>query len=148
MFMGGSRSTPKSSAPKPGAKPIFSAKKKPASPTRPKLPAKPKPLSPGSNYPGTKNIQIQSSGFGNWMAKFKKVSDVSEFGVPIYLPNGNINPAYLAAERKAQLAQKRKNNDAERKKTAKMVKADTFELAGFIRKKIGNVGSGKDYYDS
>merc|ERR1712113_862020 len=35
---------------------------------------KPKPLSPGSNYPSTKNIQTQKSGFGNFLPKFEMVS--------------------------------------------------------------------------
>lgn len=35
--------------------------------------SKPKPLSPGSNYPTTSNIQTQKSGFGNFLQKFQKV---------------------------------------------------------------------------
>jgi len=31
----------------------------------------------------------------------------SKYGVPIYLPNGNINPAYLAAERNEMAQQKK-----------------------------------------
>ena len=33
-----------------------------------------------------------------------QVSGKSKYGMPIFLPNGNINPAYLAAERKEQAA--------------------------------------------
>ena len=33
----------------------------------------------------------------------------SKYGMPIFLPNGNVNPAYLAAERKDMAAKKRKN---------------------------------------
>ena len=32
------------------------------------------------------------------------VSGKSKYGMPIFLPNGNINPAYLAAERKEMAA--------------------------------------------
>ena len=32
------------------------------------------------------------------------MSGKSKYGMPIFLPNGNINPAYLAAERKEQAA--------------------------------------------
>ena len=44
----------------------------PASPTKPKVTQKAKPLSPGSNYPSTRNIQRQSTGFGNFVQKFQK----------------------------------------------------------------------------
>merc|ERR1719311_2017168 len=70
---------------------------------------KAKPLSPGSNYPGTKNIQTQSNGFGTFLQRFQTVSGKSKYGMPIFLPNGNINPAYLAAERKEMAEKKRKN---------------------------------------
>merc|ERR1711997_916925 len=111
---------------------------------------KPKPLSPKSNYPSTKNIQIQKSGFGSFLPKFERASSTakSKYGMPVFLPNGNVNPAYLAAERKALTAQSKKNMQAEAAKTKKMKAAKTFELADFIRKKVGNVGSGKDYYQS
>merc|ERR1712063_245191 len=105
----------------------------PASPTKPKVTAKAKPLSPGSNYPATKNIQKQSSGFGSFLPSFEKLTGKSKYGMPVFLPNGNINPAYLAAERKALAEQSKKNVRAEAKKT---------------KKKIGNVGSGADYYQS
>ena len=35
-----------------------------------------------------------------------QVSGKSKYGMPIFLPNGNVNPAYLAAERKDQAAVK------------------------------------------
>merc|ERR1719331_2376793 len=109
---------------KPGKKVGFGGA---ASPSKPKVTAKAKPLSPGSNYPTTKNIQTQSSGFGSFVQKFQLASGKSKYGVPIYLPNGNINPAYLAAERKELAAQSKKNVSAERAKTKKMKKAGTFE---------------------
>merc|ERR1711918_242131 len=108
-----------------GAKnPFF---KGPASPTKPKVTAKAKPLSPGSNYPATKNIQTQSNGFGTFLTKFTVASSKknSQFGMPVFLPNGNVNPAYLEAKRKQLIAKKK------------------FELADYIKKKIGEVGSGK-----
>jgi len=120
----------------------------PASPTKPKVTAKAKPLSPGSNYPATKNIQKQSSGFGSFLSAFEKVTGKSKYGMPVFLENGNINPAYLAAERKAVAEQSKKNVRAEAKKTKKMKAAGTFELGSFIAKKVGNVGSGKEYYQS
>merc|ERR1719261_2479600 len=73
-----------------------------ASPSKPTVGARPKPLSPGSNYPTTKNIQSQKNGFGTFVQKFQKADGKSKYGMPIYLPNGNINPAYLAAERKEE----------------------------------------------
>merc|ERR1719450_318610 len=68
-------------------------------------------VSPGSNYPTTKNIQTQSNGFGTFISAFQGLgkNDKSKYGVPVFLPSGNINPAYLAAERKAMALQKKKN---------------------------------------
>merc|ERR1719191_2387133 len=103
----------------------------PASPTKPKVTKKAKPLSAGSNYPATGNIQTQSNGFGTFLQKFQTASGKSKYGVPIFLPSGNVNPAYLAAERKATEA-KRKD----------LISSKQFELADYIRKKIGEVGSG------
>merc|ERR1719183_1157397 len=147
MFSGNSKSSPKAAS---GAKPAAKGGlfKGSASPTKPKVTAKAKPLSPGSNYPTTKNIQTQSSGFGSFVQKFQLASGKSKYGVPIYLPNGNINPAYLAAERKELAAKSKKNVSAERAKTKKMKAAGTFELCSLIAKKVGNVGSNKAYYQS
>ena len=90
----------------------------------------------------------QKSGFGSFIQKFQTASGKSKYGMPIYLPNGNINPAYLAAERKELASQSKKNMSAEAAKTKKMKAAGTFELGTVIAKKIGNVGSGKAYYQS
>jgi len=109
---------------------------------------KPKPLSPGSNYPGTKNIQSQASGFGSFVQKFQLAGGKSKYGVPVFLPNGNVNPAYLAAERKEMKAQSLKNQKQAEIKRKGLIKNKSFELADYIRKKIGEVGSGKDYYQS
>ena len=78
-----------------------------------------RPLSPGSNYPTTKNIQvthkqppiescaprlecclpppqIQRNGFGTWIQNFIVPSKGTKYGVPVFLKNGAINPAFLA----------------------------------------------------
>jgi len=109
-----------------------------------------RPLSPGSNYPTTKNIQTQRNGFGTWLQKFETTGKgkKSKYGMPIFLPNGNVNPAYLAAERKDIAAKKKLNMKATEAKRKKLIANDQFELAGYIRKAIGNVGSGKEYYQS
>ena len=121
----------------------------PASPTKPVVGGKTnKPLSPGSNYPTTKNIQTQGNGFGTFLQKFQTVSGKSKYGMPIFLPNGNVNPAYLAAERKDQAAVKAKNIKATGAKVKKLISKKEFELSDYVRKKIGEVGSGKDYYQS
>jgi len=119
-----------------------------ASPTKPVVDNKAKPLSPGSNYPATKNIQTQRNGFGSFVQKFQTVSGKSKYGVPIFLPNGNVNPAYLAAERKDMAAQSKKNMAQAEVKRKGLISGGTFELADYIKKKIGEVGSGKDYYQS
>merc|ERR1719313_3020733 len=100
---------------------------------------KPKPLSPGSNYPSTKNIQIQSNGFGSFISKWAPASSTkkSKYGMPVFLPNGNVNPAYLAAERKEMAAVKAKNIKATEAKRKGLIAAKKFELADFIRKKVG-----------
>ena len=68
--------------------------------------------------------------------------------MPIFLKNGNINPAYLAAERR-DISQKSKlNMKATEKKRKKLVAEGKFELADYVKKAIGNVGSGKEYYES
>merc|ERR1711957_512272 len=77
-----------------------------------------------------------------------KVTNKSKYGMPIFLPNGNINPAYLAAERKDQAAIKAKNIKATGAKVKKLISKKEFELSDYVRKKIGDVGSGKDYYQS
>merc|ERR1711918_175274 len=109
---------------------------------------KARPLSAGSNYPTTKNIQTQRNGFGTFVQKFQTVSGKSKYGVPIFLPNGNVNPAYLAAERKEMQAKSKLNIQATENKRKKLVANKQFELADYIKKAIGTVGSGKDYYQS
>jgi len=123
-------------------------RKKPASPTKPVVGKGARPLSPGSNYPTTKNIQTQRNGFGTWLQKFQTTSGKSKYGVPIFLPNGNVNPAYLAAERRDIENQKKKNIKATEAKRKKLIANKQFELADYVRKAIGNVGSGKEYYES
>merc|ERR1719271_446268 len=80
-----------------------------------------RPLSAGSNYPTTKNIQTQRNGFGTFIQKFQTTSGKSKYGVPIFLPNGNVNPAYLAAERKEMAATKKLNMKAVEAKRKKLV---------------------------
>ena len=109
---------------------------------------KPKPLSPGSNYPTTKNIQKQSYGFGSFLQKFQVAKGKSKYGMPIYLPNGNINPAYLAAERAEMAKAKVNNRKTLTSRRKQMESKGTFLLDSYIEKKIGNVGSGKAYYQS
>jgi hypothetical protein len=109
---------------------------------------KEKPLSPGSNYPTTKNIQTQSTGFGNFLAPFQKSEGKSKYGMPIFLPSGNINPAYLAAERKAMAAQSKKNVGSLSGKTKKMKAARTFKLGDYIAKSFGPATDRDEYYAS
>jgi hypothetical protein len=129
MFVGKSSNQPK----KQGAKGV--------------LTSKPAPLSPGSNYPTTKNIQTQGNGFGSFVQKFQTVKK-SKYGVPIFLPNGNINPQYLAKEREDMRTQSKANTKAAEAKRKKLIDKKEFELADYVRKKIGDVGSGSDYYQS
>jgi len=59
-----------------------------------------------------------------------------------------VNPAYLAAERKDIAAQSKLNRKASETKRKGLISSKRFELADYIRKKIGEVGSGSDYYQS
>jgi len=111
-------------------------------------PGRASPLSPGSNYPTTKNIQTQRSGFGTFVQKFQMATGKSKYGVPIFLPNGNINPAYLAKEREETRMMSKKNTKTAEAKRKALISKKQFELADYVRKKIGDVGSGKDYYQS
>lgn len=72
----------------------------------------------------------------------------SKYGVPVFLPNGNVNPAYLKAEREEMEKQKKLNRAMTEKKRKGLIAAKSFELADYIRKKIGEVGSGAEYYQS
>jgi len=72
----------------------------------------------------------------------------SKYGVPIFLPNGNINPAYLAKEREETRMMSKKNTKTAEAKRKALISKKQFELADYVRKKIGDVGSGKDYYQS
>jgi len=95
-----------------------------------------------------KNVQIQRNGFGTFVQKFQTVSGKSKYGVPIFLPNGNVNPAYLAAERKDIQAASKRNSMATEAKRKNLIKNKSFELADYIKKAVGPVGSGKEYYQS
>jgi hypothetical protein len=111
--------------------------------------AQDRPRNRGGPYETNKNnIQTQRNGFGNFVQKFQLASGKSKYGVPIFLPNGNVNPAYLAAERK-DMQQKSKLNTAKAESKRKgLISTGRFELADYIKKAIGPVGSGKDYYQS
>jgi hypothetical protein len=103
----------------------------------------------GGPYQSNKrNIQLQRNGFGSFVQKFQTVSGKSKYGVPIFLANGNVNPAYLAAERKEVQAQSKRNTQQAEVKRKNLIKNGTFELADYIKKAIGEVGSGSDYYKS
>merc|ERR1719182_364153 len=75
-----------------------------------------------------KNIQTQRSGFGNFVQKFQLASGKSKYGVPIFLPNGNVNPAYLAAEREEARAASKKNTKTAEAKRKALISGKKFEL--------------------
>ena len=64
----------------------------------------------------------------------RQPSKKSKYGVPT---NGNVNPAYLAAERKEMAAIKKKNIAATEAKRKNLIAKNKFERADYIKKKIG-----------
>merc|ERR1719326_903445 len=136
LFSSGSRASPKKTpAPK---KQIGS-----------RVQAEDRPRNRGGPYQSNKsNIQTQKSGFGNFVQKFQLAKGKSKYGVPIFLPNGNVNPAYLAAECKDLQAKSKLNTKSAEAKRKALISGKKFELADYVRKAIGPVGSGTDYYQS
>jgi len=94
------------------------------------------------------NQMKQKNGFGTFVQKFQTAKGKSKYGVPIFLANGNVNPAYLAAERKDMQKNARNNTVALEKKRKDLIANSKYRLADFIRKAVGPVGSGKEYYQS
>ena len=78
----------------------------------------------------------------------QKAEGKSKYGMPIFLPSGAVNPAYLAAERKENEMAKKNNRKTLTARRKQMESKGTFLLDSYIEKKIGNVGSGKAYYQS
>jgi hypothetical protein len=97
---------------------------------------------------GNSSIQTQKSGFGTFVQGFQRRDGKSKYGMPIFLPNGNVNPAYLAAERKDIQEQSKKNTREAELKRKNLIKNNKFQLADYLRKEIGPAGSGKEYYQS
>merc|ERR1719198_525404 len=85
------------------------------------------------------SVSSQGNGFGSFVQKFQTVKK-SKYGVPIFLPNGNINPQYLAKEREDMRTQSKANTKAAEAKRKKLIAKKEFELADYVRKKIGDVG--------
>merc|ERR1711972_1034175 len=94
--------------------------------------AKPGPWSSAKD-----NIMTQASGFGSWLQKFQSLVKKSKYGVPIFDDNGNINPAYLAAERKELAAKKKQNIAAAETKRKGLIAKKDFTIMDYIRNKIG-----------
>jgi hypothetical protein len=97
---------------------------------------------------GNSSIQTQKNGFGTFIQGFQRRDGKSKYGMPIFLPNGNVNPAYLAAERKDIQEQSKKNTREAELKRKNLIKNNKFQLADYLRKEIGPAGSGKEYYQS
>merc|ERR1712013_534226 len=101
----------------------------------------PKPSTDLSYSSAKDNIMTQKNGFGAWLQKFQTQDKNSKYGVPIFDENGNINPAYLAAERKEMAAKKKNNIAAAEKKRKGLIAKKEFTIMDYIRKKIGPAGS-------
>merc|ERR1719359_1982485 len=87
-----------------------------------KDPTRGRGLTPGANFPTGKNMQTQSSGFGAFVQKFQLATGNSKYGMPIYLPNGALNPAYLKAEAEDMASPSKANNRAAEGMRQNMIK--------------------------
>merc|ERR1711972_1062210 len=90
------------------------------------------------------NIMTQKSGFGSWLQKFQSLDKNSKYGVPIFNDDGNINPAYLAAERKELAAKKKQNIAAAETKRKGLIAKKDFTIMDYIRKKVGSATEKKN----
>merc|ERR1719240_1174674 len=90
------------------------------------------------SYTHVPSLGFQVSRRAAPIMQFAKNPGKSKYGVPFYLENGNVNPAYLAAERKEKEANRKKNFGAYEAKRKNLVKNKKFELADFIRDNIGS----------
>merc|ERR1711972_450427 len=86
------------------------------------------------------NIMTQKSGFGSWLQRFQSLDKRSKYGVPIFDDNGNINPAYLAAERKELAAKKQQNIAAAEKKRKGLIAKKEFSIMDYVTNNIGKAG--------
>jgi hypothetical protein len=91
------------------------------------------------------NIQVQRNGFGTFVQRFQTVSDKSKYGVPIFLKNGNVNPAYLKAERDDMQRQSKLNTKKAEQKRKGLLKNNAYQLADYLRKEVGPVGYQASY---
>lgn len=62
-----------------------------------------------------------------------------KYGVDVFLPSGNVNPAYLAAERKEKAEAKKKNFAKFQAIKAKQMAKKTYDIADVIKQRIGNI---------
>jgi hypothetical protein len=104
---------------------------------RPRDPTRGRGLEPGKNYASTKNMQIQSSGFGQFVQKFQLATGNSKYGMPIYLPNGAVNPAYLKAEAEDIKTSSRRNVENVNKVRASQYAKKKFELGDYMKMMLG-----------
>ena len=113
-------------------------------PSRWRRRAKPKLLSPGSNYPTTKNIQKQPAAARSCRSsRWRRASRVRHADLPAQRQHQPGVPRGGAPEMAKTKVNNRKTLTARRKQ---MESKGTFLLDSYIEKKIGNVGSGKAYY--
>ena len=81
------------------------------------------------------------------LQKFQVAKGKSKYGMPIYLPNGNINPAY--SRRSARRWRRPRSTTARRsRRAASRWSRRAPSSSTRTSRKIGNVGSGKAYYQS
>merc|ERR1712118_146271 len=73
------------------------------------------------------NRQKQRNGFGTFVQKFQLASGKSKYGVPIFLPNGNVNPAYLKAEREEIQAQSKLNTKKAESKRKNLIRNNSYQ---------------------
>lgn len=70
-----------------------------------------------------------------------------KYGVPVFLPDGNVNPAYLKAEAKVKADFNKKNFEKFEKKKQKQIAKKIYDIADYIKGRINaDPRLPKDYY--
>eukprot|EP00307_Rebecca_sp_RCC1486_P015073 CAMPEP_0119405564 /NCGR_PEP_ID=MMETSP1335-20130426/115_1 /TAXON_ID=259385 /ORGANISM="Chrysoculter rhomboideus, Strain RCC1486" /LENGTH=123 /DNA_ID=CAMNT_0007429559 /DNA_START=47 /DNA_END=418 /DNA_ORIENTATION=- len=70
-----------------------------------------------------------------------------KYGVPVFLPDGNVNPKYIAAEAAEKAKARKANNEMFAKRKAKLNAKKIYDIADYIKGRIApDPRLPKDYF--